>query len=344
MGHGSMVEVPDTSEMGGAGPEKVENPQFGDNNTDNQNNTGTDSQVCEEVNVVAERDVANVLVLLDRSGSMYSPGGLFTSKVDKWTPAVNAVNSAVGARAESVAFGLMKFGTGEGCDPGSVDVMPRVGATDLVTQSLQGRPADITGGMTPTAESLAAAGEALATVEGDSYVLLVTDGAPNCNDEQGLGGECVCPGGVCDYWEECLDDNRTVRTIESLADNNIKTFVIGYDTGALTDVLNRMAVAGDTGAQQYIAVNDQASLSSALESLTSQVASCSYELEKVPSDIRYVSVELGGTAVDHESVASDGGWRLDDNKVEILGGDCERLQAQDRMEIDITVKCELVLR
>lgn len=336
------VGVPDTSEMGVDGPKKIDPPSFEDD--EKGDNTGGSSEVCQEVNVVAEREVANVLVVLDRSGSMYTSGGFLTPEVDKWTPAVNAVNSAVGARASSVAFGLMKFGTGEGCDPGSVDVMPQLGATELVQQSLRGRPADITGGMTPTAQSLAAAGESLAGVEGDSYILLVTDGAPNCNTKEGLGGECNCPGGVCDYWEQCLDDNRTVSTIESLASNNIKTFVIGYDTGGLTDVLNRMAAAGDTGNSQYIAVNDQASLSSALESLTSQVASCNYALDKAPSDIRYVSVELGGQPVDHESIATTGGWRLDGNNVEILGSDCERLQAQDRMEIDITVKCELVLR
>ncbi len=340
---GSLVGVPDTTEMGDEGPKKVENPSF-DNSTNDTKEPGTSTNVCEQVQVVAEREVANVMVLLDRSGSMYAPGGFFTAEVDKWTPAVNAVNSAVGARSESIAFGLMKFGTGEGCDPGQVDVMPQVGSSPMVNESLRGRPVDITGGMTPTAESLAAAGEAMATMDGDSYILLVTDGAPNCNDEAGLGGECTCPGGICDYWEQCLDDNRTVKTIESLAQNGVKTFVIGYDTGGLTDVLNRMAIAGDTGSSQYIAVNDQSSLSDALESLTSQVASCSYELENVPSDIRYVSVKLGGEQIDHESIATDGGWRLDGNKVEILGGDCETLQAQDVAKIDITVECELVLR
>ena len=335
--------VPDTSEMGDEGPRKVENPTFEDNGVPNSS-SNDDSSVCEAVQVVAEREVANVMVMLDRSGSMYSPGGFFASEVDKWTPAINAVKGAINARSQSIAFGLMKFGTGEGCDPGQVNVMPEIGVMGAVTASLEGTPSEVTGGMTPTAESLAAAGEAISTLEGEKYILLVTDGAPNCNDEAGLGGECKCPGGFCDYWEECLDDNRTVRTIEELAVNDVKTFVIGYDTGGLTDVLNRMAVAGNTGTSQYIAVSDQQTLSDALASLTSQVASCSYELESVPSDIRYVSVQLGGGQIDHESVSTNGGWRLDGNTVEILGGDCEHLQAQDRAKIDITVECELVLR
>ena len=73
------------------------------------------TEVCEEVEVLAEREAANLLVVLDRSGSMYS------ERSDKWTPAVTAIDRAVNDRAQSVAFGLMKFGTGEVCEPGRMD-------------------------------------------------------------------------------------------------------------------------------------------------------------------------------------------------------------------------------
>src|SRR5687768_13866381 len=141
-----------------------------------------DTTACEEVEIAVDETVVNVLILLDRSGSMYEDDG-FGNVTDRWTPAVAAIETVTEEFAEGVRFGLMRFGSGEMCDPGTVDVVPALGTAEPIAGALAGDPAEVTGGSTPTATALAVAGDALADLPGANYVLLITDGAPNCNPE-----------------------------------------------------------------------------------------------------------------------------------------------------------------
>ena len=103
-------------------------------------------------------------------------------------------------------------------------------------------------GGTPTADALA---HSLAyfttgsgrTLAGTSYVLLATDGGPNCNaditcDESTCTANIedpmntmLCGGSCCDAMLEplaptnCLDEARTVDQVEALADEGISTSI-----------------------------------------------------------------------------------------------------------------------
>jgi hypothetical protein len=140
-----------------------------------------------------------------------------------------------------------------------------------------------TGG-TPMAATLEALRPRLQSLPGKAtYVVLATDGGPNCNPgvacgsalcqpniESALGcmpgGPNCCtvvgPGSVLD----CLDSDATVSAVQALAASNIKVYVVGVPGSApYASLLDQLAQAGQTARQTeplYYAVDsaDQASL------------------------------------------------------------------------------------
>src|SRR6185437_11805536 len=100
----------------------------------------------------------------------------------------------------------------------------------------------------------------------ENYVVLITDGAPNCdasfaattsNCEDGTGyctspGACVSSAGTNETAAPlgCLDENATVAMVQSLAQSDIRTFVIGIGadfanaSSPTVDTLNQCALAG----------------------------------------------------------------------------------------------------
>lgn len=294
--------------------------------------TDGDGPACEEHVVNGSRGVPNVLIVLDRSGSMKDDG--------RWGQAVGALKSVVSNLDTGIAFGLMMFpgpGGGESCDAGAMSVMPAVGMGDAIAGALE---TTWPNGGTPTAPSLAIAKDVLAGVAGQSYVLLVTDGAPNCN--AGLDpNHCEFTGFYGS--EGCLDDTRSVGSVAELAAANIPTYVIGFDTDAWSDVLSSMASAGATG-QDYFPVDNGTSLESTLSELAGNVVSCSFELDSAPSDFSYVHVTLDGADVPHVSTTQDGsGWELLGSRIELRGSSCDGLKGNEDAELGITVECTPVI-
>jgi hypothetical protein len=118
-------------------------------------------------------------------------------------------------------------------------------------------------GGTPTNESLRyiLSLPELKTDARSNFVLLLTDGLPNCNEGFPTpypNAGCSCTLGtlsgtsLCSYdpFDKlgCLDKTGSVAAVKALKDANIQTIVIGFGaelaTGAGTDVLNAMAQEG----------------------------------------------------------------------------------------------------
>ncbi len=104
----------------------------------------------------------------------------------------------------------------------------------------------------------------------DSFVLLLTDGLPNCNDALRplacnaskavqIAAECKptspAAGWAPDYCNgdarklnQCLDRNGVIETVKALRANDIRTIVVGFgaDTagGDAAEILNAAALAG----------------------------------------------------------------------------------------------------
>jgi hypothetical protein len=300
-------------------------------------------RTCDRVEVQYEPVRPNMLIVLDRSGSMYDTER--SPMVDRWTPAVEAVRSVTGSLQDRIQFGLMLFGSDDVCGPGEIRVTPHLNAAADIMSQLGGTPDERTGGGTPTAITLALAGEALSSLEDDSYVLLVTDGAPNCNNAMN-GWTCRCTAPPCSANHlNCLDDARAVSAVTDLAASGVRTFVVGYGTTEWADILDAMASAGSTGRTSHFPVDDGGALESALREIGTSVVPCTFQLDREVEDLRYVKVALDGVAVPHESSVTDGtGWRLNDERtVELIGATCDQLRDGNAHALDITLECDPVL-
>jgi hypothetical protein len=173
--------------------------------------------VCESNTVRTARVSPEMLIVLDRSLSM--------QQGSRWTPSVSGLKAITSALQADVAFGLMAFpgtsggnapidcfalsdpqrmgeclalqdlgGSGMTCNAGSLNVPVGYNNAATIAQALDGMAPD---GATPTAVTLQAARaelEKLVTgpdqLASPKYVLLVTDGAPNCTDGSlGVSGQ-----------------------------------------------------------------------------------------------------------------------------------------------------------
>lgn len=305
---------------------------------------------CEAIRVEAMPDAPNVLIVLDRSGSMYDPLAVFGLGVDRWTPSVAAINAVTSSMDDRLRFGLAFFPR-EGalaCEAGNVVVPPDLNTSSAIGARLAGDPLLKVGGGTPTSPTLRELLPMLTSMEGTTYVLLVTDGAPNCNYPASGCASCTVPGdptACTDVPDNCLDDTAAVAAISELAAAGVRTFVIGYGVDAsFTTVMDRMAAAGGTGRTSHFRVEDRASVEAALSDISGSVVSCTYELAGPPGDYRYVRVLVDGETVPHESVGGGSGWRLEgDRTVTLFGGACETLSDGASHTIEIRRECEPVL-
>ena len=144
-----------------------------------------------------------MLIVLDKSGSMdQTPTGFGQSK---WEATKSALDAALNASSEQVSYGLLMYpyvasGDAKSCelptgkDAINVDVDEAKASVPLITQALKDTSP---GGGTPTAAALAGAyeyytnGLGASLPEGDKFVLLATDGGPNCNKD------AICDGASC---------------------------------------------------------------------------------------------------------------------------------------------------
>ena len=245
-------------------------------------------------------------------------GGTMPATVDRWAPAVSALKSLTAMFETKVSFGLTTY-PGEGPGGGRRAVHDRQPARSDRDHD-RGRDRDALdgtqpGGYTPTAATLQAVLKAVQDKKTapDSqlppqFVLLVTDGSPNCvgqdlnNDQQA--------------------HQATIQAIDALAMAGVKTYVIGYDASVDPRLAMQLAeYAQHGGTNNFYAVQDGPSLVSKFTGITSVVAECTYNLDMKPADKRYVRVEL-----DKESLKLDDadGWSLNDQTVTINGAACSQ--------------------
>ncbi|MET0390296.1 MAG: vWA domain-containing protein [Polyangiales bacterium] len=312
--------------------------------------TSAGPKACEVVQLVAEPQVPDMMIVLDRSGSMDRGG--------RWLPSVAAVRKITAQLQDRIRFGLMlfpgnetttimtngtnggfqvSFTSGDLCTVGTIAVpIAEMNAAAI------GMTLDVTfpDGGTPTSESLMQLVSSFATTQvgpdmkpHPKYVLLVTDGAPTCPTAMGNGDQPNQP-----------DVDLTNKAVDALTASDVKTFVVGYDTATpgnepLAQVLDGFAQRGGTGDQKHRPVEDEASLTAVLESITASIASCSFKLDKAPERADFVLVTLDGKQLNLDDA---NGWRLvDDQTVEIVGDACTTFKSGPHL-INAEVQCELV--
>ncbi len=276
--------------------------------------------VCETLDAYARPNQPRVLIVVDRSGSMAG---------ERWNQVTRGVASIV-REFPAFSFGLSLYpaiGEELDCSPGKLDVAPQEGNGEAVTSLLLSPQAVALQdqGYTPTAVTLEAAREALSLQPDDEqprYVLLVTDGNPNCR----IG-----------FIKPEPDEEATFAAVDGLRDDGINTFVIGYDTELFAPTMDEMARRG--GTERHYAVENQAELESAIDEIAAGVVPCSYQLETPPPSVEFVRVQVDGQDV---PLGPDGFSLRGDRTIELGGSACEGLRDGDEHGVKVLVECEPV--
>jgi Mg-chelatase subunit ChlD len=270
---------------------------------------------CETQNISARENPPDILIVLDRSLSMAIGG--------RWDPSKSAVKMLTSEYDNQAQFGLMTFPTGDSvCDGGQLDVPVAAMNASAVNGFI-----DATGptGFTPTADTLVNALAALGdrkivadAIPTPAYVLLVTDGEPQCPDDPAQGP-------------------RTLEAVTALADAGIKTYVIGYNLAVGAELMNQMAQAG--GTDRYYEVGNQQELSAAFNEVTKDIVKCEFELSEVPADPTYVRVTIDGETV---TLNAADGWVIDGKKITLQAGSCDMLKDGGNHALQVKVECTQV--
>lgn len=301
---------------------------------------GPDAEICgeqtEEIALINLGDPPDLLIVLDRSGSMSLAPGLFPFGTSKWVIMKDSLQTVLNARQHNIRFGLTVFPTDNDCavDPGARVPIDLANAGPIMTY-LNGISAN---GNTPAAQGLEEAlayYQSIAVNEAGRYVLFATDGEPNC------GGD---PPDV-----EIGTATETVAAVTALANAGIKTYVLGFDMGFLgmqSAVLNDSALAGlvprQGGPPHYYEANDAASLQAALDTIAGGiiVPSCSFELTALPPVPEDVAVYFDGDAVPRSPGHHDGwDYHPDASTITFFGSYCALLESGQVEDVRFIFGC-----
>jgi hypothetical protein len=218
-------------------------------------------------------------------------------------------------------------------DDAAADVANRAAASQVNAEVQRLAP----GGGTPTGAALTFLGNQRGLTQQDfrgDYVVLLTDGLPNCNpsnpnDYETNPAMCRCQSGSgdCSGTEirrrGCLDADGTVAQVEALAARGVKTIVIGF--GADTSqadaqaVLSRMAAAGGFGPALQAA--NRVELERVLMQVLADVVplACRYDLTAVPIVDGAVSVLID----DQRVPGGDSTWTVRGRELILERAFCE---------------------
>lgn len=274
----------------------------------------------------------DLLVILDRSGSMTSP--IFSIPINftsKWDIMKGALTSTVMGHQQQIKFGLRDFPSDNNCGASSTpNVNIGLNNAPAFTSYFSSRTPD---GNTPAHLALAGAlayYNSIPVNPDGRFVLFATDGIPNCL------------GGVADT----ASDAETIQAVTNLKNAGIKTFVLGFgDLGSGSTTLNSAAVAGgvpQAGATKFYNAANGAELEAALQAIAGGIImpSCSFALASVPPDPNNVTVSVNGTAVPR-SPSHGNGWDYSPNAMTItfFGTYCDQIMTGASTNVNFSYGC-----
>jgi len=279
---------------------------------------------------------ADLLLVLDRSGSMTNSisdddpcDPASAGCAQRWSTMMTAMRTVLATSPASIQWGLKFFSTpgltsGAGSTPAGCVVTPDVevpvglGNADAITASIAATSPNYN---TPTRAAIEVAVAYLKTLQDgrSKYILLATDGQPNC----------PATGGVA----TAADFEPAVAAIAAARSAGIAVYVIGV--GPSAGNLDAMAASGGTS-NFYPALSPQA-LTAALNTIVGAVASCVYTMSATPPDPTNLGVYLDKQLI-LES-ATDG-WTLSSpNAVTFHGPTCERIKAGAYTSVQVLFGC-----
>jgi hypothetical protein len=325
--------------------------------------TGNLPRGCNDLVVQFDPVTPTVLLLIDRSGSMWDSS--YGDSPTRWQAVYDALMNADGAVqpfASEVRFGLMTY-TGEstgGLCPSITSVAPALDNYDAIKEVYDAAsPRPTFKAETPTGPGMRAAIGALAEVteEGPKYIVLVTDGEPDT---------CATPDPQC-------GQDESIAAVQAAFAQNIPTLVIGISSDVGTAHLQDVANAGAglpvrapdmqfmyncinpgyaTMSATYAATGetpgnapvhepaDRAEIAATIGSFIRGVHGCSYTLN---AEVDLSKAGQGRVVLDSELLMYEdaNGWRmLDSRTLEVTGAACDRVLS-DASELAISFPCDV---
>jgi hypothetical protein len=287
------------------------------------------------VRVPTLRRTPNVVVIIDRSGSMTQP---FSGGGTRWTALRMALSSMPDGITyilrNAVRFGVVFYSD----DPefgGCPDVSNVRAALDNFTAIDMAYGRNTPGGNTPTGDAVGGALSRIAMLAPErmdpTFFLLATDGEP---------GSCA------DSSDIVAGRALVIDQVTAAFEMGIPTYVlsVGPDVAMshLQDVANAGTGVAPGGADApFWVANDYAGLTDALATIVGGVISCEIELEGEINPAFACSglVTLGGDELECET-----DWRATDGThIELLGEACERLQSGADEELVATFPCDVLI-
>ena len=290
----------------------------------------TEGNTCGFQRHQLDRLQPELMLVLDRSGSMNFQADDPTKT--RWEETSAALVDVLTQTDGTIAWGLKAFPAPEGClvAPGvEVAISPTTKPiVDVVNMTMPNSGAS----GTPTG---AAVEDAATYLRGrgnrnPKYMVLATDGAPTCPQEDFVRAE-----------------REAILAVETARAADIATFVIGIAiTGSDEDrILGALARAGGrarAGAEPYYPVKNRKELVDALAMIGKVVASCTFTLDKDPPSPNDVAVDVDGMRVMRDQSQMNG-WNYtmagNNRSITLYGPACERVKAGTVKDVDIIFGC-----
>jgi von Willebrand factor type A domain len=340
---------------------------------------GGDGGSCQHQQLNFQPKTPTVFVLVDRSGSMFS------GATPPWEPLKTGALQVIQELQNDVAFGWGAFTGTKSTTPIQcpvfVSIDPTIKNYAAIAAQYQNLGALPNGekAETPVGEALPLVQASLAksTVDGEKYILFVTDGEPDFCDD----GDSDCP----------LDD--VIYNLQSLKSQGISTIIFGLQNSSVApttlqafanagagapvalpfkgdaqsvyyacssvpgwttdaqaagktgmDILGTYGATG--GATPYYQPDpaDQNALTTQLRSVLAGVKSCTFDLSDFTIDL--TQLNLASVSVQGQVVPLDmtNGWRMNtSSQLELAGDACTNWKQPQNTTIDFNFPCEIVV-
>jgi hypothetical protein len=294
---------------------------------------------CVREQVHFERELPNVMLLVDGSSSMSIPD--FDADL-RWEAVKHALidedSGLVATLQDRVRFGLtIFFSTARSGEPAAAcPVLERVPVAldnlDAVAVALK----DVwPRGSTPTGESIEHVYPELAALDpvafrGPRILILATDGEPT----------------GCYEGDREAARERSKSAVDSAYAAGVQSYVIGVGAEASDDHLRELANLGqglpaEAPESRFYRVLDTQQLSDALSAIAGDVQGCVFDLNGTVAEnaADRGTVTLDGVPLTHDD--PDGWHLLGPNQLSVDGAACEQIQAATDLVLDISFPCGL---
>jgi hypothetical protein len=283
---------------------------------------------CGQTNVTVMPEPPDILIVQDKSLSMNedaSGANCNTPGCSKWSQVSAAIDTVVMTTQTTVNWGLVFFGSDNMCGVSATPIVPITPSASYAPIS-QAYANNMPSSYTPTSAAVDAAVTYLQMVNDTNakYLLLATDGLPNCK----TGDRNVMD-----------DDSAGAEAAVTAAKTaGFPTFVVGIGNTMGVTTLNQLAMnggepqVGSADGNSFYEVNSTADLVTALNKIVGLVASCTIPLTGVNGTLEKVAVSAKDASGNTVEVMQDptNGWSYTDTTMTAIilnGTACSSLQS-----------------